>query len=321
MKFSQTNMLRVIKIAVSTFLIAILVWNIEWSDFLSEFRGMSPGLTITAVVLLWVQYPLSAWKWRKSLRLHGMQYQVSYLLRVHCIGFFFNSFLPTAIGGDAYRAFRTMDKADRKAYAISAIVAERILGLLALVFLGYFSAIYLVYQGLLLHRGLVTLALALVAVAALGVCIAWRLGFHEWFWGKLQRQSRLEPLVDSVRVISANRRHFSGLVGLSLLFQGVAILTIAVLFAAVDLPGRLFESGFSAAAAGVASMLPISINGIGVMESSFVVAGMEAQLPYAKSVLVALFLRAFMVVASIVFGILYALEPSERRVPDESPIK
>ncbi len=122
---------------------------------------------------------------------------------------------------------------------------------------------------------------------------------------------------DSIRVININRQHFPGLIGLSVMYHGVAIFTIALLFAALNLPNKLFESGFTAVAAGVAGVLPLSINGIGVVESSFVVAAMETRLPYTEAVLVALFLRAFMLVASIIFGLLYAAEPAEDRMDQE----
>jgi len=47
---------------------------------------------------------------------------------------------------------------------------------------------------------------------------------------------------------------------------------------------------------------------------------MEADLPYAQAILVALFLRAFMIVASILFGLLYAAEPAEDRMVQEDVI-
>ena len=120
---------------------------------------------------------------------------------------------------------------------------------------------------------------------------------------------KLEPLYDSLRVIGANKQHMGGLIATSFLFQGLAVLAVATLFASLGLPGRLFESGFTAAAAGVAGVLPLSINGIGVVEGSFVAAAWESGLPYADAIIVALFLRVFMLVSSVLFGLLYAIEP------------
>ena len=53
---------------------------------------------------------------------------------------------------------------------------------------------------------------------------------------------------------------------------------------------------------------PLSINGIGIVEGSFAVAAVIASLPYSEAVIVALFIRAFGLASSVIFGILYALE-------------
>jgi hypothetical protein len=95
------------------------------------------------------------------------------------------------------------------------------------------------------------------------------------------------------------------------MFQLLAVFTISILFAAIGLHGAFAESGFTAAASGIASVLPISINGVGVMEGSFVVAALEANLPYSGAVIVALCLRGYMLLSSVAFGILYAFEPKD----------
>ncbi len=306
-------MLRALKITISVSLIAILVSNLDWAESLSDFRSMDPVLVIVAVVLLWLHYPLSALKWRKSLRLHGLQYPFGRLLQIYCVGTFFSNFLPTAIGGDIYRAYRTMENATRHAHAISAVVMERLIGIAALIFLGYLSGMYLVLHGPLVHKNWVAAALILVAAGVLFAWIVWISGSHERIWVRLKKVKRLEPMIDSVRVINTNRQHFPGLIGLSLIYQAVAILTIAVLFAALNLPGKLVHSGFTAVASGIAGVFPLSINGIGVVEGSFVLAAMETRLPYAQAVIVALFVRVFMLVASICFGLLYAIESRQAR--------
>lgn len=310
-------MTRLLKIVVSATLIGVLVWNLDLSEFADGFRNMDPQLAFAAFVLLWIQYPLSAVKWQVALRLHGIEYGAGYLLRVHCIAFFFNNFLPTSVGGDAYRAFRTMENAERKAHAISAVVMERLIGLAALVFLGFLAAVYLIFRGDLVHREWIIGATIVGSVGLVVAWVFWKTGSHEKLWARLKKIGRLEPMIDSLRVINANQKYFNSLLLYSVFYQAFAIYTVSLIFASMGLTGKIVESGFTAAAAGVAGILPISINGIGVMESSFVVAAMETGLPYAPAVMAALFLRAFMFHASIVFGILYALEPADTRLPDD----
>jgi hypothetical protein len=104
---------------------------------------------------------------------------------------------------------------------------------------------------------------------------------------------------------------------MSFLFQGIAICSITLLFSALALPGRIFESGFTAAAAGVAGVIPLSINGIGIVEGSFAVAAVLASLPYGQAVVVALFVRVFGLLASILFGILYLFERGANSAPNQ----
>lgn len=306
--------LRIFKILVSTSLIVALIWHVDWDDLESSFSSMDSATIFIAVLLLLLQFPVSAWKWQKSLRLHGLQFPFLFLLRILCIAFFFNNFLPTAIGGDAYRAYRTMNRPERRAFTISTVIVERLVGLAALLFFGYVSAIYLIYFGTLAHAHIVSLAVLAATAAGLVGLVLWLIGAPSKILTAFHNSPRLEPLYASMRVVATNRRHFVGLIGLSLLFQALAIVTIATVFDALGLPGKFFESGFTAAAAGIAGVLPVSINGIGVVEGSFVAAAWESGLPYSSAVVAALFLRAFMLIASVSFGILYAIEPGDKSI-------
>lgn len=302
-------MIRVLKIIVSVTLIGFLIWKADWTRLRGDFVSPEAWLVLVGIVLLTLQYPVSAWKWQKSLRLHGIFVPYWELLRVLCIAFFFNNFLPTAIGGDAYRAYRTVPYAERPAHPISAVILERLAGIASLLFLGYLCAIVLAVRGTLRHTDWVVTGLIITTAGILLLMLFFWFNLHGKVAGRLKKIEKLEPVVDSFRVLDRNREHFAGLIWLSLLFQALAIVTITFLFAAIAVPGRLLESGFTAAAAGIAGILPISINGIGVVESSFVAAAWESGLPYSAAIAVALFLRAYMLASSVVFGALYALEP------------
>jgi len=315
-------MIRLLKIFVSTGLIALLLWNIEWQELRANLYRADIGTALFAIFLLTLQYPLSAWKWQKSLRLHGVNYRWMYLLKTLCIGFFFNNFLPTTIGGDAYRAYMTMDKSARKAFPVSAVLLERLLGLIALLILGYLAAGLLVIDGTLPY-GAVFMWTSAIGFSGLAVAaLVLRLGAHRRAIEKLAGIPKLEPIMESMRIIKANKQHLLGLVTLSFLFQALAIVCIALLFSAIDVNGKLLESGVAAAAAGVAGMLPISINGIGVVESSFVVAAVFSDLPYEEAVIVTLFLRVFMLLSSVLFGAIYVVsQRGKEQIPEEGMIK
>jgi uncharacterized protein (TIRG00374 family) len=301
-------LLRTLKLFVSAGLIGVLVWSVDWSQIYTSLSKLNPLLAAAAVLILTVQYPLSAWKWQKSLALHGVEYRLGYLLRILCIAFFFNNFLPSAIGGDTYRAYRTFEHAQRYAYPISAVIVERALGLLALIFFGYASAVVLVASGTLEFQRELTIISAAAILGVILLVASWKTGFVQRLSHNLRGLRKLEPVWESARAVKANRQHLAGLIALSLLFQLLAIVAITFLFSALGLSGKFFESGFTAAAAGVAGMIPLSINGIGIVEGSFAVTAVIADLPYGEAVIVALFIRIFGLASSVIFGILYAFD-------------
>jgi uncharacterized protein (TIRG00374 family) len=317
------QMKSLIKVVVSGILISALLWRLEWQDFLSQLRRLDPLLTVLAVLILCAQFFVSAWKWQKSLKLHGIEYGLGYLLRILCIGFFFNNFFPTAIGGDTYRVYRTLERAIRPAYPISAIIVERIIGISALIGLGCLAAAIMIIAGSLPYMEVMVQIFAAIALFTLGLMLMWRMGFVLRCAERLKRMRRLEPIVESVRVMRKNRRYLLSLTALSIAFQALAIAKIIVLFAALGMPGQLLQGAVVAAAAGIASVIPFSINGLGVVEGSFVVAALIVGLPYTESVVVALVIRTLSIAAGSVFGLMYLFEresgpPSDRASQTET---
>jgi hypothetical protein len=63
------------------------------------------------------------------------------------------------------------------------------------------------------------------------------------------------------------------------------------------------------AAAGVATILPISINGLGVVEGAFVGSALALGVPYEPALIVAILLRVLLLPYAAVFGLIYAFEP------------
>jgi uncharacterized protein (TIRG00374 family) len=274
---------------------------------------VDPGRASLAVLILSLQYPLSAWKWRMALQAHGLNFAFGYLLRAICIGSFFNNFLPTSVGGDAWRAYRTIQPGGPRMRSISAIVLERLLGIAALLIIGSLCAAALLARHALLHTALVGLLLAAGAGACIVFLAAWYAGPVRRRLARLTHSPKLEPLSQNLRNLAVHPRQLTATVALSFLFQILAVVVITVLFSAVGVDASFLQAGFIAVASGVAGVLPISINGIGVIEGSFAAAALETRLPFHEAVFVALFLRFYMLVASMLCGVLYALEPLPSR--------
>jgi uncharacterized protein (TIRG00374 family) len=294
-----------IKMAVSLILIGLLIYNVEWVSFLDHLRTLSPWSILVVFVVFTVQFPISAIKWKTALKIHQLDYSLGYLLKIISIGFFFNNFLPTAIGGDAYRVFKTVPAEGFKSRAVSAVLLERIIGFSALLFLGFIGGV------LTLVDEQNQLVQSYLLICAIGGIIAVCLFFLLWL-GVFARLLERIKNIKKLEILTHNLGHIWNNPGLlinismaSLLFQVLAVIAISVLFDSLGSDVGYPKYAVMAAIVGLASILPISINGIGVIEGAFVLSATQLGIGYNEAIIAAFMLRILMLPLSMICGFVY----------------
>ena len=297
-----------IKTVVSLGLIGALLYNIEWDTLLVHLDALSVWSIIIVLIVFALQFPISVQKWGAALRIHRLEYSFPYLLKVLCIGFFFNNFLPTSIGGDAYRVIKTMPKEGYRSRAISAVLLERIVGFGALLFLGFFGGVVILLREenhLVLVYVLICAAGGLVSIA---LYMLLRIGFFSALLERINNIEKLEVLTHNLRHIWRNPGMIINLAFVSLLFQVLAVIAISVLFDGLGADGAYAKYALMAAIVGLAGILPISINGIGVIEGVFVVSAIQLGIGYNEAIIVAFMLRILVLPLSLICGLVYLLD-------------
>lgn len=292
---------RILRIAVSAVLLAVLLARMDWSTVLAHLRELQPAVIALVIFLFAAQLALSAWKWQWALRIHELRFDYGFLSRVLFIGFFLNNFLPTSIGGDAYRVYRTLPPTPPKSAAVSAVLLERIVGLSALLALGFFGALTL-YSSNSLARVYVTFGICGIVVALIAAAL-----LH--FLPRKEGPRWLAPVMQNLRSISKARGEWLPLVALSVLFQAQAIYIVYLLFGSLDAHVTYAQAALIAAAAGLAVIVPLSINGIGIVEATIAGAGLAIGVSYEAGLLVALLMRVLILPLTLLAGLFYAFEP------------
>lgn len=301
-------MIKFIKIAVSVTLIGILLLHVDWREIISHLNSMNITAVTFVFLLMAAQFPISALKWQKALEIHKLNYPFGFLQRVLCIGFFFNNFLPTSIGGDGYRMIRTMPKEGMRSGAVSAVLLERLVGFSALLLLGLVGGLITLTE----HRPAIImyyiLACGIGIAAALLFLLLFRTDILQNMKKKLLKVKKLEPIIHNIRYIKQGGRDLLDVIAISILFQLVAIWIIYLLFASMGIEVAFAECALIAAISGLASVLPISINGIGVVEGSFVFAASQFGVDLSQAILVAFMMRILVIPLSAICGLVYLLE-------------
>ena len=302
------------KLAVMGGLLAALYRHVDFAAFRAALAGLSGGWLPLIYALFLLNTTLSAWKWKMLLAADGVQVPLPRLLSSYLIGTFFNLFLPSSIGGDSYRVV-DVRRHGGAAKSFASVFADRLTGFLALAIWGLlFSAVG--WSRLPDKRILWLPALVFGMMAGIVFAILQRrmlVAVLRLF--RLDRMKKLDGFVhkvlDSVAAYSSNRALLARVFGISLLFQMLAIAIIFCISQALawSVPFIFFCIFVPLITLGEA--LPISIFGIGVRDSLYVLFFAQGGASREQALSLALVYVLITIVYSLLGGVLFLL----RRAP------
>lgn len=297
-----------VKLAIGLFLMVALITAVDWRPLLAQLRGVDRVLALFAFIGYGFQFFVSGWKWSFSFRVLGVRLPTLYLVRLYSIAHFVGQFLPTTLGADAYRAYRIMNAAGSRTRPVSAIALDRLVGLGTLLVLGAWGAAQLADRFLLARTYLLlSFVGAVVSVVSLG---AIRRGALRRLTRHFAQSTWFKALHQDYRQLNRAGWRWAPFLGVSLLFQTISIAITHLLFLAVGADPTLAQSALIVALAGLASTVPISINGLGITEGSIASASFALGLSPSIGLAVGILSRLLVLPWTLACGGLYAAEQS-----------
>jgi len=267
------------------------------------------------VVAAWLTYVLSqgisARRWWILLRAGGVNVSWERCLRSYFEGSFVSLCLPTAIGGDVVKALRVADSTEQKMLAAGGVLADRLAGLSALLGLGCGAAMAGWGQAswlLSLLSGILVTGF-MVAALRIGSRLALRLAHHQRFADHTRFGAKLAELAARLRPYRAYE-NFVPAVLWSVPVQVLNIVSVGMLGCGLHLPAPAVAYGLAVPVVSLATVLPLSINGVGVREGGFLLLLGPYGVSPAESVALGL-LVLMMVCASGLLGGLAFLLPGK----------
>lgn len=259
---------RWLRAAISCGLLALLAWKVPFSPVLGALHrfsllGLGLGLVVTLLQLL-----VGVWRWHRLLRRTGEQVAYRHLLFDHLVASAYNMVLPSAMGGDVIRAYRGGQRLSRAHRAWSTTLLERVVGVMCLALLAL--------PGISLVPGAEPLRVPSFVLVGLGVVVLIAADAPLRFVSRLAvaRAPRLaalsEGVADDLRGPLATFGARGEAFVWTLLYQalGLSILTAVVVPTGDTHLISALYTGLPLIV--VASMLPVSIAGLGLRESLFV---------------------------------------------------
>lgn len=247
---------KVLRIIVPVGLIAWLLTRVDWDELQPVLQGLSWPWMVAALLALFCAYFPAALRWRYLLRVKQIELPYLQLWKIILISLFVSNFLPTTIGGDIIKVAGVVRGARaQKKLAGASVLADRLYNMAPMVFLLPASLSILsgaVHLGPLFGQakngaplyGLVLPPFLKKALA--GLKSAW-IATRDWF---------LRPDC------------FAYSLAMSFAANGFGILAFWCVMQAVGMGAGYWQAMAVIVISYYFALLPISINGLGVQEST-----------------------------------------------------
>jgi glycosyltransferase 2 family protein len=255
-------------------LILLLTFQVRPSDISREMAQSDWRWIIFAGALHIIGLLISAYRWQLLLRAQMVNAPIKDLIHSYLIGGFFNNFLPTRVGGDIYRMVDSKKYSGSLLRPFAVIIIERLSGIYALVIIGIAAVSF--YPR---FEEVKALAIALFALALLGlVALLLFYGsdrFAVWLKKITARlpariSGKLLSVFDAFWYFSRSRGVLVWTFILGLLLQANVILYYYFIARGIHMPLGFQEAAIVMPILICIQLLPLTPNGIGVREFSYI---------------------------------------------------
>ncbi|MFH0965611.1 MAG: lysylphosphatidylglycerol synthase transmembrane domain-containing protein [Planctomycetota bacterium] len=280
-----------IRLAVAAGILVFLFKKVGGEAIWAAFKQFHWQVPAAAVLGYCVMQAIKTYRFQILLR--AIDVRVSYLrlLGMYFIGMFFNTVLPTIVGGDAVRiAYLARDtgKLDR---AVASVITERAIGVGALILI---AIVALFVSGQDATPVMVYFILAATGVFLVGVLFL----FSPWVYRvstKCMRAiglGRVEKTISAIQNAFGTYRRQYGILTITMLLSIVVqVVMIALYMLLAYGMGLRLPIGFLFVAVSITvlvSMVPVTVSGLGIREGMWVLFFAQRGLPKPEAMALSL---------------------------------
>lgn len=258
---------RLIKISISVLILIYLFFKIDISAFLlnlSKVNFLYFGLALFVVLLGLL---ISSLKLSIIFNQFGNKSNFFLFFLIYHTSMFFNSFLPSTIGGDAFK-IHSLAKTSSYSKSIMSVLFDRLSGVLALI---SFAFVGLTATGSLQHIFYFILLSILLVLLLLFVL---RTRLKSFFLRVIPKNIDMINLIRSnwnlLLILLKDRGFLFVIFLLSVLFQLCTILAVFLVSLSLDISVPFLYLLKIVPLINLILLLPISINGLGLRESAYI---------------------------------------------------
>jgi uncharacterized protein (TIRG00374 family) len=285
---------------VTVLLLGLVLTQVDFSAAWSSLAHAEWEWFVAAIALMAAAIMVGGARWYLLLRAASIDVSRRTTIRAFSLAYFFNTVLPTSVGGDAVRAWIVGRPSGQVVLAATSVVIDKLTALACLFVFAWAALIVdsssvpsAVVRSFFWTTLLFVISMSVFAAAAAGsVRLARRL--------PQRLRSAAESAGRALHSWMRSPRLLLGVFGLGIAYQLMGVGVLVLLAKAIGFDLSLALAAVAAAIILVAMLVPISIGGFGVREAGFVILLGEAGISATDATLLSLLSAVVILVASLV---------------------
>jgi glycosyltransferase 2 family protein len=288
----KKRLMKIIKLLISIIIIIIIIKSISYESFKKEISNAKMSMILLAFFLLVSRVPIMALRWKILLNIRNSECSLLSLTKYYFLGFFFNAFLPSSIGGDVARGIYTIRDNISKEVAISSILLERYLGLFALVLIGFVSYLYCINYGFM-HSDILFFLGQFIGIFVFIFFVFFIIPYFFKYFSYSNDSYRIFLKIfyylNNFSLYWSKPYRIISVLLITILCQIIGILAVYLISLSVNENMVFTYFLFLLPVIWLIALIPISLGGLGVREGAFIylfaLAGMNTQIAISISVI------------------------------------
>lgn len=305
-----------IRIALSFGLLFFLLHKFDFIKTWAVLKGMNLRYFVFVLLLTFLINFLLLLRWLALIRASGLNISFKKVTSAFSMGLFFNLFLPSSAGGDVARSIDLFGHSPEKSKIVASVILDRLSGFIsiAIIFsISLFTGYKLVNdKSVLLIFGLVIFCLFAVLAILFSSTIFLKIcRLFNRFKGI---RNNLENLHRAIIVYRSKYRVIVANVFLSCFTQILSIAAFFLIAKSLHAEIKFIYFLIFIPLIFTVAMLPISIGGLGVRDSSLVYLFSKVGVNPNISLGISLINFALMVIMGLIGGVIYVCAFYSRRI-------
>jgi glycosyltransferase 2 family protein len=320
---------RLLRILISLVVLIIVIASVGAERLWTVLSSVNLGWFLIALAIHFAGLVIRTFRWAilvKSLDVHVSFGRLFYL---YMAGTFFNTFLPTGIGGDVVKIIDLAPESGG-ARAFSTVFADRLTGILG-------TSLVALCVAFIDPADVPPTVVALVIFVTGGILVATllltqqqlinRVMRHVPGWSKLLTKGKVRRIYEALTSYSLGAIVRSTLISLPFTLTLIASQYALALSLGVKVPVQYFALFIPLTA--LVQMLPISFNGLGVREGTFQALFSTVNVAGEQAIAISLLYYVLRVITGLIGGLMYLIgnlrsarhEPAPEAVASSRPIE